>query len=400
MFHRPLAALRRLSRRPSPSFSGGRAALALSCLLAALVGATAHAAPEQRLETERFIFRYDPDRLDITTVQAAREAADRAWEHCRRLFGRAPGNRIECDLTPTRFLGATGFAVPDARRPRIAVRFPDLDYLGLRGAYVLAHEIAHIFSGRDAGGPLGEGLADFAANDFAEIPLQPWWAGELRRRGLWVDPDALFITGDYPANTELDARIRIARYTEPALLVQFLVGEYGMERVLRFIPVYTKARPSLASNEEGGGRQRRGDPAAARASFRLAFGLSWEEIRRRWEQTFESPPPSVTVAERMVLGQQIYATIRDYEMWLLRARISPPAAETSAIRRAFEEANRALAAARLADARIHFADARRRVDALRRPVLSAHAKLPQPAAPHGSLIFKYKLSVASGEQNR
>lgn len=345
-------------------------------MILALLGAVGPvgAAPLRTVESEHFTFQYDPDRLEASVVAEAKEVAERAYVLCQRLFGSEPG-RIRVDLTPTRFFGATGYAVP-GREPRIAVRFPDLDYLGLRGSYVLAHEVAHIFSGRHAGGPLGEGLADFAANDFAEIPLAPWWGGVLRARGLWVDPDALFITGDYPASNELDARTRIALYTEPALLVQFLVGQYGMERFLKFLPEYGRARPSLVSNEAPRNpRARRSDPAAARASFQSAFGVSWEEIRRRWEDTFSASPPSTVVAERMVLGQQIYATIRGYEIWLMSHRLPIEARETGAIREAFVAANQALSRARLPEARRHFADARRRIDALRRPTLSASARI-------------------------
>jgi hypothetical protein len=347
----------------------------------------ADAAPRRSVESEHFTFRYDPDRLSAETVSEAREAAERAYVLCQRLFGSEPA-RTEVDLTPTRFFGATGYAVP-GRQPRIAVRFPDLDYLGLRGSYVIAHEVAHVFSGRNAGGPLGEGLADFAANDFAEIPLAPWWGGVLRSRGLWVDPEALFITGDYPASSELDARLRIARYTEPALLVQYLVGKFGMERFLKFLPEYARARPSLASSEEPQGpRARRTDASAARASFKTGFGLTWEEIRRGWEETFHARPPSAVVADRMALGQEIYATIRGYEMWISARRIMPDASVAQGIRQAFVAANRALASARLTEARGHFATAKRLIDTLRRPTLSASAKSVQPSSRDGSLTSR------------
>src|SRR5581483_3618297 len=118
-------------------------------------GSTAGAAPAQRLQSEHFAIHYDPDRLDSTAATAARDAAERGYAHCLQVFGKEPRTPIECDLTPD-FLGATGFAVPE-RQPRIGVRFPDLAYVGLNGQYVLTHEIAHIFSGKSAGGPLGEG---------------------------------------------------------------------------------------------------------------------------------------------------------------------------------------------------------------------------------------------------
>jgi hypothetical protein len=339
---------------------------------------TAGAAPARQLQSEHFIIRYDPDRLDAATVAAARDAAERGYAHCLQVFGTEPRTPIECDLTPD-FLGATGFAMPE-RRPRMGVRFPDLSYVGLSGQYVLTHEIAHIFSGKSAGGPLGEGLADFVAGGFSEMPLSPWWGGALRRRGLWVDPDGLFITGDYPASSELDARLRIARYTEPALLIQFLVGAFGFERFQRFLPAYERARRTMASNEESRGRQaRRPDPEAARASFLEAFGVSWDVLRQRWEKSMNAPPPSTTIAGRLVLSQQIYASIRNYEMWLIRSRVRPPRATADAVRQAFVEANRALDRARLADAEAHLATAQRLIAGLRHPMLSADANFLQRA---------------------
>jgi hypothetical protein len=353
---------------------------AVLVLLAALAGAggTAGAAPVQRLQSEHFVIHYDPDRLDPTAAAAARDAAERGYAHCLQVFGKEPRTPIDCDLTPA-FLGATGFAVPE-RQPRIGVRFPDLAYVGLNGQYVLTHEIAHIFSGKSAGGPLGEGLADFVAGGFSEMPLSPWWGGALRRRGLWVDPDGLFITGNYPASTELDARLRVARYTEPALLIQFLVGEYGFERFMRFLPAYERARMTMASNEERRGRRSRDpDPEAARASFLEGFGVSWDLLRQRWEKSMEASPPSAALAGRLVLSQQIYASIRNYEMWMIRSRVRPPRATTDAVRQAFVEANRALDGARLSEAEAHFAAAQRLIAGLRHPMLSADANFLQRA---------------------
>jgi hypothetical protein len=354
--------------------------IAIVLLVAALLGAgsPAGAAPAQRLQSEHFVIHYDPDRLDAATAATARDAAERGYAHCLRVFGTEPRTPIECDLTPD-FLGATGFAVPE-RQPRMGVRFPDLAYVGLNGQYVLTHEIAHIFSGKSAGGPLGEGLADFVAGGFSEIPLSPWWGGTLRRRSLWVDPDGLFITGNYPASTELDARLRVARYTEPALLIQFLVGEFGFERFLRFLPAYARARVTVASNEEPRGRRARGpDPEAARASFLEGFGVSWDVLRQKWEKSMEVSPPSAALAGRLVLSQQIYASIRNYEMWMIRSRVRPPRATADAVRQAFVEANRALDGSRLSEAEAHFATAQRLIAGLRHPMLSADAKSLQRA---------------------
>src|SRR5262249_61075123 len=135
-------------------------------------------------------------------------------------------------------------------------------------------------------------------------------------RRLWLDPDVLFRPGDYPAPSERDAGLRIARYTEPALLIQFLVGEFGFARFMRFLPAYERARRTMASNEElRGPRARRPNAEAARASFVDGFDVSWDVLRERWEKSLEASPPSAAMASRLVLSQRIYASIRNYEMW-------------------------------------------------------------------------------------
>src|SRR5438093_1606984 len=103
---------------------------------------------------------------------------------------------------------------------------------------------------------------------------------------LRVDPEALFITGDYPTSAELDARQRIANYTEPALLLQSLSDRFGFARVLAFLPDYGRARRTLASNVTGARRRgfRRPDAAAVRRVFEQPFGRSWTDLCRDWER--------------------------------------------------------------------------------------------------------------------
>src|SRR4051794_7097777 len=193
--------------RHQPGAVPGRRLLGLAVFVALCSAALpASAARPQRLESDHFTVSYDPDRLTAETARGALTAAERGYEHCREVFGHEPSGRILCDLTPD-FSGATGFAVPSARPLRIGVRYADLDYLGLAGPYVLTHEIAHIFSGQNAGGPLGEGLADFVAGSSAETPLAPWWGRALRQHRVWTDVDGLFVSGDYPAANELDVRV-------------------------------------------------------------------------------------------------------------------------------------------------------------------------------------------------
>src|SRR5438067_893343 len=132
------------------------AALLVTVLLGLRLPALgAQSARRERLESEHFIVSYDTERLSAETAREALAAAEKGFEHCRTVFGQVPSSRIQCDLTPA-FVGATGFAMPSARPLRIGVRYADLEYLGLAGAYVLTHEIAHIFSAKDAEGPLGE----------------------------------------------------------------------------------------------------------------------------------------------------------------------------------------------------------------------------------------------------
>jgi len=350
----------------------------LALLLHTVLPATA--APAARLESEHFIVRYDPDRLPAEAARQALEAAERGWEHCRSVFGKAPTGRIACDLTP-RFFGATGFATPSARSPQIGVRYADLEYLGLSGPYVLTHEIAHVFSGQNAGGPLGEGLADFVAGPHHEMPLAPWWGRALQEAGVWTDADGLFITGEYPATNELDARVRVSQYVQPALLIQFLARRFGFPRVEQFLPIYTRTRYSLASNDglsarpagPPGARRaapRQPDPAKVRAAFTSHFGLSWEVLRDEWLAEMAAAVPPEGYAGRLVLSQEIYAAIRGYEGWLVSENRGAPDGRNRTIRETFTRANRALRVRDLGAAAEELQTARRLIDAVRRPVIA------------------------------
>ena len=121
-------------------------------------------------------FRYTYDVAQLTRAQAdsAARDAERAYDANQEIFPGTGPAEIQCDLWP-RFMGATGYAQPDRKPPRVAVRIPDLEYLGLDQSYVLRHEVAHVFSGSLASGPMGEGLADMVAGRFGDQPLAPWW---------------------------------------------------------------------------------------------------------------------------------------------------------------------------------------------------------------------------------
>lgn len=355
----------------------------------------AQAARAQRLESEHFALSYDPERVTSETARGALTAAERGYEHCRGVFGHEPSGRILCDLTP-RFTGATGYAVPSARPQRIAVRYADLDYLGLSGPYVLTHEIAHIFSGQNAGGPLGEGLADFVAGSFNETPLAPWWGRALREQRVWTDVDGLFISGDYPAANALDARVRVSQYVQPALLLQFLARRFGFERMERFLPAYARVRNSLAGNDAASARPagppgqreerpRRPDPEKVRAVFQDQFGVPWERLRDDWLAEMDSAAIPEGAAERLVLAQVIYATIRGYEGWLTSHPVPADDPRLAAIRAAFTRANRALRERNLTDAHQELGGARLLIDRLRRPALTADAKSAHPSPSSASL---------------
>src|SRR6476619_7457434 len=114
-----------------------------------------------------FQYSYDAAQLTRAQADAAARDAERAYDSNQQMFPGTGPAEIMCDLSP-RFMGATGYAQPDRRPPRVAVRIPDLEYLGLDQAYVLRHEVAHVFSGSLASGPMGEGLADLVAWSFGD----------------------------------------------------------------------------------------------------------------------------------------------------------------------------------------------------------------------------------------
>jgi hypothetical protein len=359
------------------------------------VGVCSASAQAATFTSAHFRFSFDESRLSRPAAEAAAQDAERAYAYNQEQFSSAGPPEIQCDLSP-RFMGATGYAQPDRRPPVIAVRIPDLDYLGLEESYVLRHEIAHVFSGRLAGGPMGEGLADYVAGGFGDLPLAQWWGPALRGAGLWVDPDALFVTGDFPAAAELDARQRTATYTEPALLIQFLVARFGFGEVLAFLPDYGRARHTLESNDAAGRHRgfRPPDPAAVQSAFQHHFGRSWGDLRADWERQMLAANGSEDDRRRLIIRQETYAAIRNYEMWVIAqpGRMEPGRA--AAVRRAFTEVNVAIRAQRLEQAGILLRKAQGLVNELKRPALVAHASLrPAPASNMGLTVVPQRTAA-------
>jgi hypothetical protein len=350
--------------------------------------------PVQRLEQDKgpistresthFKLRYNPQRLSDPAAAEAERLAENGWQTCVERFGYEPEKKITLDLTPL-FQGATGFAFPQrqGQDPFVGVRYGELDYLGIDGEYVLTHEIAHVFSRELAGTALGEGIADWAAGRFSSLPMRQWWGEALRQQGLWIDPEAFFITGDFPSSPEVNAVIRTSQYVEAGLLVQFLVERFGWEKFRAFAVEFDKTRGRLIGNEDRARIRppRRSDAPkeqdprlppnteAVRALFSRHFGESWQDLRKEWERgmTVESPKPQER--ERLTLGMRLYGAVRNYEMWLVDQRNAPSREVQETVRQTFTDANRTLKGGDIPGARAKYVLALAMVDRLKRPAI-------------------------------
>lgn len=349
----------------------------------------------ETLESEHFLVRYDPGVLPREKAEEGRLLAEKAWKHCAERFGESPRGSIILDLSP-RFAGATGFARPGDpgakeldKRPLIGIRFADLAYLGLSAEYVMTHEVAHLFSGELAGATLGEGIADWGAGSFSGLPMRPWWGTALRDGGLWIEPDAFFVTGEFEPSPEVNAVIRTAQYVESGLLVRFLVERFGWAKFKRFAAEYSRARGRLESNEDRKSRpaprpargernstdpRKSPDPEAVRAIFERHFGESWTRLRADWEGEMAADRAPAGEARKLVLAQRIYGAIRNYEMWALAQKPPVPAPADRAVRQAFAEANHAVASGELDAGEAALARARSLVEQLRRPRVVAFGR--------------------------
>jgi hypothetical protein len=234
-----------------------------------------------------------------------------------------------------------------------------------------------VFSGPLAGTSLGEGIADWAAGSFAGIPQRPWWGKTLRRGGLWIEPEVLFVTGEFDQGAEVEAIMRTAQYAESGLLAAYLIDRFGWEKFKPFALEYGKARGPLESNaarrsEARPGRERRGagerpDVEQVSAVFHKHFAAAPDKVLADWLAWMEQSSEPPADAEKLLLAERIYGAVRNYELWLVRQRPGPAAEVRRMVREAFIEANRSLGAGNLDAARAAFARARGYVDSLRRP---------------------------------
>jgi len=183
------------------------------------------------------------------------------------------------------------------------------------------------------------------------------------------------IDAETPRKTRPDARQRIANYTEPALLLQFLTSRYSFERVLGFLPDYGRVRRSLESNAIASRRRgfRAPDGAAVRGVFERHFQRGWSDLRADWERQMAGSVAPAAAGHQLVLRQKTYATIRNFEMWLLAQRSRAEPRRIASVRRAFTAVNVAIRGGRLDDAEARLQEAVGLVNDLKRPMLVTHA---------------------------
>ena len=326
----------------------------------------AAAGPRAAHQTEHFLFRYDPGRLSAPALDAAVAAAEAGYARCTRVFpvGRL-GRRVTIDLSPS-FLGASGYADPAGHR--ISIRVADLEYLGLDLSYVMAHEVAHVFThaelaARGCGsglvaGPWSEGMADYATGGFGDIPLADWWGPALRASGLWADPRWLIEGGSAPNGAEFVCE-RTSTYEQAALFIRYLVGEYGSDAVHRFYAEYATA----CARRDAERRELRppGEPVSVDGVFRAHFSASGEALLERWLERLTAAAVPAEPAARLSLPQRIYGSLRQFEMAHARAlrRGTADAAAAAAIRDQFRLANESLRGGDLPAAKAHLARALR-----------------------------------------
>jgi len=110
-----------------------------------------------------------------------------------------------------------------------------------------------------------------------------------------------------------------------------------------------------------------------RSVFEQHFGRSWTDLCRDWEGQMLAAKGTELARRQLIVRQETYAAIRNFEMWLLaqRGRVEPQ--RTAAVRRAFTAVNAAIRTQRLEEAEARLRMAQGLVNELKRPVLVARA---------------------------
>jgi len=287
--------------------------------------------PHLTLEGTHVLIRYDPRRITTAEAERARGEAERAWGRCAAFFEPMrdltgwPKGKIPIHLC---WDGGPKPAFVRSGTGRVEMRYRDATgYLGYTGERLLTHEIAHVFAGPlSGGGPLDEGLAEAVSAPLLPFPPGQWCGRVLRHAGAWIDPEALFVTGEFNVSDSLTEDLR---YPEEAIFCDFLIREFGKKRYATFAVWYRGCRKCAYSNDflrRNGLESLKPDPAEVRAAFREWLGVPWEEVRRRWEKAMAEDPAPQKGPELLAAGLQLGQASSNLDKLRFSPAPPPPAA--------------------------------------------------------------------------
>ena len=169
---------------------------------------------------------------------------------------------------------------------------------------ITAHEVAHLFhfGAFQAGQPntsVTEGLATWAAGQYWEAwhkqsPAE--FVRSTRTNGNYVPPADLFRDEVWANSTATGAEClaqRNLRYTSVAAFLDFLIANYGMEKLKELLgppqlPVAPRPAPRMSAPFVFVGDQSR--PPLPRLNFDGVYGRSLDELEKAWlEQLSKNP---------------------------------------------------------------------------------------------------------------
>jgi len=289
--------------------------------------------------SERFQFHFEPNRLTKDQILEAQRLSESAWENCSKFFGAAPP-LVEINLTPN-FLAFTGRTwwrgSGSQRHPVIEIRYPDLEYLAVSPRQGIQHEMTHAFDESVTASPLAEGIADWFAGEYGNIKLRPWWGKALRNASLWIDPEALFVTG----GLRYSSTPRVAYYAETAVLTQYLVNRYGWHKVRGFA-IDLKTAPSISSSVDASAATENNRGPLVRSMVAKWFGVEWPILEADWLATINDDPVPARDGDALIAGIRLYASARVYERDLRKAHPTFDPDGQLRIRQAYLSASRSL----------------------------------------------------------